>query len=260
MIAKNCKMTILNSMKILITGGGCREAIDGVRFVTNMSTGRTAAFLADALAEKGAQVTAVMAHGALLPKRAKSECSDTHDSGCAARDSKALHPVRLIRFESGAELSAALQTELTRSRAHGEPYTAIVHAAAVSDFIPDMVSVDGVSYPAGRALRKLHSGGSMTVTFRAAPKIADNLRDWAGAGTVIFCCKLTNGATADEQRTAVHGLFSHSAADYVIANDLSQLSAVAHPFTMFARDGNTVAHGATLDDLVHAVAERCQQE
>ena len=34
-------------MNILITGGGCREAIDNVRCVTNTSTGRTSAAIAD---------------------------------------------------------------------------------------------------------------------------------------------------------------------------------------------------------------------
>lgn len=223
-------------MKILITGGGCREAIDGVRFVTNMSTGRTAAFLADALSAQGAEVAAVMGAGAVLPQ---SEA------------------VRLVRYESGAELAAAVQAELEAAREQGKPYTAVIHAAAVSDFIPDTVTVGGDTYTAGKALKKLHSGGSMTVTFRAAPKIADRLREWAGDGAVIFCFKLTNGASAEERTEAVEKLAAHSAADYVVRNDLSEICAEKHPFAVIARDGTTSASGETLSDMAQAIAQLC---
>ncbi|MCR5725453.1 MAG: phosphopantothenoylcysteine decarboxylase, partial [Treponema sp.] len=155
---------------ILITGGGCREAIDGVRFVTNMSTGRTSAFLADTLAASGASVTAVMGQGAILPERPD---------------------VRILRFESGADLSAQVQAELEEAHRAGNDYTAVIHAAAVSDFIPETVTTGGVTYAAGKHLKKLHSGDEMTVTFRAAPKIADSIRTWAGEHTLLFCFKLT---------------------------------------------------------------------
>ena len=403
-------------MKILITGGGCREAIDGVRFVTNMSTGRTAAFLADALSAHGAEVTAIMGAGAILPRGAAggsdargaatvaesercgqlphdvataseskycgktaqmaatadgseccgqtaqnaatadsmqaaakadgSECcrqtpqsattaaesercgqiqydvattgeskycgktaqiaattdgneccrqtpqgATTADDAQTAQDTatadggahcklppqsatsaaEGVHceqtpqtvaapfaPVRLVRYESGAELSAALEAELTAARAQGAPYTAVIHAAAVSDFVPDTVTVGGVTYRAGKALKKLHSGGDMTVTFRAAPKIADRLRDWAGSQAAIFCFKLTNGATADEQQKATDGLFAHSSADYVIKNDLTRITADQHPFAIAAADGTIAASGKTLSDMAHAVAALCK--
>lgn len=232
-------------MKILITGGGCREAIDGVRCVTNTSTGRTAAYLADAFFANGASVTAVMAKGAVLP------------SCVAAHGNASESGIKLLRFESGADLSSAVQAELTAACERGEPYSAIVHAAAVSDFVPDTVTVGGVTYKAGKQLKKLHSGGEMTVTFREAPKIADSLRTWAGERAAIFCFKLTNGATKSEQQTAVDGLFKHSSADYVIRNDLTEITESAHPFIITARDGSILAQGATLSDMSAAITAVC---
>lgn len=226
-------------MKILITGGGCREAIDGVRFVTNFSTGRTSAFLADYLAAAGAEVRAVMGAGARLP------------------ENKA---VQVEGFESGDDLSRAVEKAMAAASQEGKPYTAVIHAAAVSDFIPDTVTVGGESYKAGKALRKLHSGGEMTVTFRAAPKIADRIRLWAGKDSLLFCFKLTNGASDQEQQQAVDKLLSHSAADYIIRNDLTQISGESHPFRISDRQGKTAAQGNNLSDLGAALLALCRQQ
>ena len=58
-------------MNILITGGGCREAIDNVRCVTNTSTGRTSSAIADYFFAQGANVTLLAAASAIKPR---SEC------------------------------------------------------------------------------------------------------------------------------------------------------------------------------------------
>ena len=223
---------MIASMKILITGGGCREAIDGVRCVTNMSTGRTSAFLADAFFRAGNEVTAIMGAGAQLP---------------------AEEGVQLRRYESGEELASALQAELTGAVKAGQPYTAVIHAAAVSDFVPDTVTVGGKTYRAGKELRKLHSGGEMTVTFRAAPKIADRLHEWASGKTRVVCFKLTNGASRDEQNQAVQKLSSHSAADYIVRNDLTEITAEKHPFVITAADGSRAGSGETLSELAESL-------
>jgi phosphopantothenoylcysteine decarboxylase/phosphopantothenate--cysteine ligase len=54
---------------VLITAGGTREPIDGVRFVGNTSTGRMGLALAEAAAARGAQVSVIAANVA-LPKPA----------------------------------------------------------------------------------------------------------------------------------------------------------------------------------------------
>jgi phosphopantothenoylcysteine synthetase/decarboxylase len=57
-------------MRVLVTAGGTREAIDGVRFITNASSGRTGAAIAEALEAAG--------HGVLLiqANRSVSELDD----------------------------------------------------------------------------------------------------------------------------------------------------------------------------------------
>lgn len=52
-------------MKVLVTAGGTREPIDGVRFVGNTSSGRMGLALAQAATARGAQVTVIAANVAL---------------------------------------------------------------------------------------------------------------------------------------------------------------------------------------------------
>jgi len=213
-------------MKILITGGGCREYIDSVRVVTNSSSGRTSAAISDILAEKNS-VTLVTAKSAIK-----------------AGDSS----VKIVTFETGEELFLAIKNELTQNR-----YDAVLHAAAVSDFVPETITVAGKTVKAGKNAKKLPSGGEMTVTFRASPKIADRLCEWAAAGgnekAKVVCFKLLNNADEAAKEKAVTSLFGHSKADFVVYNDLSQITEESHPFLILNNTGKTVAEGKTNQNL-----------
>lgn len=214
-------------MRILITGGGCREYIDSVRVVTNSSTGRTSAELADDFARKGNEVTLITAENAIK----------TQDSS-----------INTITFQTGEELAAAIKAELTSSF-----YDAVIHAAAVSDFVPYEITIGGKTVKAGKKAEKLPSGGEMTVTFRASPKIADSLHDWAAQGgnekTKVVCFKLLNNADEAAKEKAVTSLFGHSKADFVVYNDLSQITKESHPFLILNNTGKTVAEGKTNQNL-----------
>ena len=203
-------------MKILITGGGCREAIDNVRCVTNTSTGKTSAIIADYFSRQGCQVTVLTAASAIKPQE-----------DCVIRS-----------CVSGAELGQLLEEELTTHE-----YQLVIHAAAVSDFIPETVIMDGVSVAAGPE-GKIPSGSSMTVTFRAAPKLADKIKGWAKEGghkePTVVCFKLTSGADAEKVLAACHAILSRGAADFVIANDILNITAKSHPFVVNILKDNQV--------------------
>ena len=220
-------MAIKKLMKILITGGGCREYIDSVRVVTNSSTGRTSAVLADELASKGNEVTLITAENAIKPQ----------DSS-----------IKMFFFQTGEELAKAIKAELTSSC-----YDAVIHAAAVSDFVPDTITINGKTVRAGKNAPKLHSGDEMIVSFRASPKIADNLHGWASRGgnanAKVVCFKLTNNADESEKTRAVTKLFGHSGADFVVYNDLSEITKEEHPFKILKSDGECVATGKTNSEM-----------
>jgi phosphopantothenoylcysteine decarboxylase/phosphopantothenate--cysteine ligase len=97
----------LDGLRVLVTAGGTREAIDAVRFVGNRSSGRMGFALADEAAARGAEVTVVAANVSL------------------ARDSG----VRYVDVESAADLQEACLREFPNC-------DVLLMAAAVADFRP----------------------------------------------------------------------------------------------------------------------------
>lgn len=184
---------------VLVTSGGTREAIDGVRHITNFSSGTTGAALADAFVAAGWSVTLVRARDAVRPS------SDA---------------VEQVAFSSVDDLDAACRDALAARR-----YDMIVHAAAVSDFVVDAVVVDGVRHAA--PLRgKLDSARSLSVELVPSPKILPRLRGYGrgdGGRLVVVGFKLTNGATAAEAVDAVRRQFASAGVDAVVHNDLTEM-------------------------------------
>ncbi|MGQ9495677.1 MAG: bifunctional phosphopantothenoylcysteine decarboxylase/phosphopantothenate--cysteine ligase CoaBC [Thermoanaerobaculaceae bacterium] len=97
----------LAGLKVLVTAGPTREAVDAVRVVTNRSSGRMGVALATVSQALGAQVRVLAGAGVAVPE------------GLAA-----------IRFSSGEELGSLLRT-------HASWADVLFHAAAVADFRPD---------------------------------------------------------------------------------------------------------------------------
>ena len=55
----------LDGLRVLVTAGGTREAIDSVRYVGNRSSGRMGLALAEEAARRGAEVTLICANVSL---------------------------------------------------------------------------------------------------------------------------------------------------------------------------------------------------
>jgi phosphopantothenoylcysteine decarboxylase/phosphopantothenate--cysteine ligase len=178
-------------LRVLVTSGGTAEAIDGVRLLTNTSTGRTGAGLAEHFVLCG--------HDVVLLR---------------ARDSAAAPPLcgEEIFFTFG-ELDAALTRLLG-----GQDFDAVVHAAAVSDFRVGGVWEKGVKRPPGMA--KLDSQAPVRLELEANPKLIESLRARSrnpALGLVAF--KLTRGAPPADASAAIAKLFSTADADFVVHND-----------------------------------------
>lgn len=238
-------------MKALVTGGGCEEPIDGVRFVANFSTGKTSARIAQALREAGHDVTLLTGLRATVPE------------GDPEAPPTALGRLEIVRFRTFADLAVALQTA-----AESDSYDLIVHAAAVSDYSVESVDAEGARY-AGGTVPKLESAETLTVRLVRNPKLADSLRDWTRHGAApekpctIVAFKLTNGASEEERGTAAESLLERTDVDLVISNDLSEISGEKHPFRVYpnprfrpdAPGGRLMpaAAGETLNELASAV-------
>ena len=175
-------------MKVLVTSGATREPIDSVRFISNLSSGRTGAAVCDALVARGIDVTHI--HGV--------------DSAVSIRVG------RREAFTDHASLDTILRRLLKDSA-----YGAVVHAAAVGDFT--------VADPTPDA--KLASGAELTVQLQPTSKIIDRLRGYAGNQDLLLVgFKLTHDPDAGAQARAARDLLKRTRARYVVQNDVSTLA------------------------------------
>ena len=178
-------------MNVLITSGGTRESIDGVRVIANSSTGATGAALADAFWHAGFTVTLLRTRHSVAP-----EC-----------------PVEEHFFVTVADLDASCQQLLS-----GEHFDLVIHAAAVSDFVVESVIVDGVSH-AAPLTGKLSSASRLSIDLVPGKKILPALKGYSRNPKLrLVGFKLTDGASDEEIRQAVAKVLA-AGADLVVQND-----------------------------------------
>ncbi len=214
-------------LRVLVTSGGTAEPIDGVRILTNTSTGSTGAGIASHLARCGHDVVLLRARSAV-----KADLGVSDET-----------------FSSFAELDASLHRVLGE-----ENFDAVIHSAAVSDFGVEAVGTASGTNPPGVA--KLESGPSpVTVHLRALPKLVDSLRSLSrNPDLKLVAFKLTTNAAATEAVAAVETLLQRTGADFVVHNDLSQrVNGEDFPATIYKWGGGAVQSCATRTELAEAL-------
>jgi phosphopantothenoylcysteine decarboxylase/phosphopantothenate--cysteine ligase len=213
-------------LRVLITSGGTAEPIDGVRVITNASTGRTGAGIASRMARGGHDVVLLRALGSAA---APAACRDE-------------------TFSAFADLDSALARILS-----AEHFDAIIHAAAVSDFGVEEVIAGGVARRP--ASGKLHSDEAPVIRLHPHAKLVDTLRLRSLNPAVrIVAFKLTHGEDPDEALGAVRSLLSRSGADLVVHNDLAEREGPdAFPSTLHFADGTAPERCATRPELAAAL-------
>lgn len=220
-------------LDVVVTSGGTIVPIDGVRSIGNTSSGATGATIATVLAAHGHRVTLIHAAGAELPSPAAEGPSPDAEGN-----------VSLVPYTTVSDLAAALEHELGRGTAD-----AVIHLAAVSDYVVEALEVDG-ERRAPDAATKLPSGHDVTVHLKPTPKLLHRLREQAGAPIVVVGFKLTNGADEPARREAVATIVPF--ADLVVHNDLSEIDRDRHPATLY-RGSEVVARVSSKRELAEAL-------
>ncbi len=173
----------LRGLSILVTSGPTRERLDGVRFLTNASSGKMGVAIAREAYFRGADVTLV--HGPLaVPKP---------------------HYIRSIAVESTEEMLQAVLNEIRSRR-----YDAVILAAAPSDFRFREVYRGKVKSDVNE----------LQVVLEATPKISVKVREFYKGLLIGFAAEtvfndLDKLAELAQLKLASRGF------DYVIANDVS---------------------------------------
>jgi len=104
--------------RVLVTSGPTRAPIDAVRYITNKSTGRLGALIAEEALREGAEVTYIYGKGSVLPQVAESTS------------------LRLVEVETVPDLMERVREELEETNYH------------VLDYVPEAPREEKV--PSGR--------------------------------------------------------------------------------------------------------------
>jgi phosphopantothenoylcysteine decarboxylase/phosphopantothenate--cysteine ligase len=183
-------------LRILITSGGTEEPIDGVRSISNFSSGRTGAEFADHFFKQGHEVTLLRARRAQVPSK----------------------PVDQRTFKSFHELDFGLKELLSNQH-----FDCVIHLAAVSDYSVDHLVINGKKV-APEADSKFSSESEITLNLARNYKIVDRVHQYSKNTNVLqVAFKLTNHASEAEREQAVLHLLEHSLADIVVQNDLTEV-------------------------------------
>ena len=200
-------------MKILITAGGTREYIDGVRYIGNCSSGNTGAALVNHLVAAGHDVTWLGARSATKPT---ASCQQ-------------------IQYETFADLAEQLQHTLGE-----QPYDLVFQAAAVSDFKVSSVILDGQEFAAGRDV-KLPTADQVQLNLSKQPKLVSALKNWSlNPDLKVLAFKLTNCHEVAKRQAAIDKLLTQDVIDGVAHNDLNEITDDQHGFHLYFKQGEPI--------------------
>ncbi len=199
---------------ILITAGGTREYVDGVRYIGNLSTGRTGAKIADYFSSMGYQVTWLGAINAIQPE----------------------FPCNKIFYETFNDLAEKLQSQLKEQH-----FDTVIHAAAISDFSVSTIKINEQDIIACRKT-KLPTSNTMDICLKKNPKLVSQLLNWSQNKNIkVVAFKLTNTNNVDEQQKAINKLLKQEVIHYVVHNDLSKISKESHPYHLYQKPSQAIS-------------------
>jgi phosphopantothenate-cysteine ligase len=194
-------------MKVLITSGGTMEYVDDVRVLTNISTGKLGAKLAEVFSEKH-DVFYLHSKTAVMPSK------------------EGKTPAAYIQANSAQEVFDAMKELVPQM-------DVVIHAMAVSDFTFDR------SIPV-----KLKSNDpiafidSMRSRIKMNPKIIQHVKEW-NPNVLLFGFKFEVGLTKEDLIQTALDAIAKTKADYTLANDKEMMKKEGkHVAFLINKNGN----------------------
>lgn len=210
--------------KVLITAGPTREPIDSIRFISNFSTGKTGAAIAEGFAARGHQVTFLHGIETAMPYL----------------------PMKLAQFKSFEDLNSLLKSTLSKER-----FDMVIHLVAAADFSVDRIRMGGRTFTP-KNLAKMDSHQDVILKLKRNPKLIEKLRGYSkNKDFTLVGFKLTYGATPAQRKAAVEKLHKSSQTNYIVHNDLHDLEETgSNQFSIY--------HGLKLDQICPTRSDLCE--
>lgn len=201
-------MALLKNKNILITSGSTRGYLDAVRYITNTSTGKLGSEIALEAMRHGAVVNYIYGVNSLFP---------------LFKDHKGIKPsqLKLFEIETNDDLIKILIGKLKNRR-----FDAIVHAMAVSDYVPARTVKSKTPSNKDEWMLKLVK----------TTKVISIIRDiWPQAFLVGF--KLEVNRTKEDLVKIARRFLKKSSSNLVVANDKKSITRNSHTAYIVTGDG-----------------------
>jgi len=216
-----------SEQKVLITGGGTIEKIDGMRNISNMSTGRTAVKIAEHYYLNGADVTLLLSESSIDPQ----------------------FNLNISRYDSFQSLKTLLQSELKIKK-----YDVVIHIAAVSDYSPTGIEVNGKEMKLPLDKKMDSSADSFKVMFSKNIKLVNNIKSWSTNEDVkLVAFKLLDDQDDYRKDKGLKKLFENSMADTIVFNALSNRNNEVQKSFEIINDNGENQSAETVDNLAEKI-------
>lgn len=211
--------------KVLIISGGTVEPIDNVRAITNTSSGKTGANLAQFFDAMGAQIVFLSAKNGARPE---IECETYEFTDFQSLHSQAIDLIKQNQFD------------------------AIINIAAIADYSVYKITANGNDVSGNKISSDIDE---MQIHLKKNPKLIDEFKKLSNAKLVGF--KLTSNATENEILAAVSKQIKSAKSDFIIHNDLSETSPnkAQHSFHIYNNNGKKIADCVGVNSLSNALWE-----
>ena len=224
-------------MNVLVASGGTVAPIDDVRQITNTSTGRFGATIAEAALRRGARVWYLSTPAALKPFHRLAQFDLTSDDPRA--EVRRLAELRLEWAKYGNDcffvpLNPPTVDQYARSLQaifNVQRIDVVFLAMAVSDYAPEPVR--------GKVSSDRES---LTLPLKRLPKVIQSVRDWAPQ-VYLVGFKLTSKAPEYELIRQATEACRINRADLTVANDLSTVQDGRHVVHLVRPDQPTETYG-----------------
>ena len=223
--------------RVLITAGGTKEAIDSVRYISNISTGLTGARLCETMSLKGFHVTYLHSFSSHLPFENAEEIervSENFDNVKESRIEREFHrrnkkekrpqktsmpSIQKVSFESFSDFQSKIESLLKNNT-----FQAVIHLAALSDYSIHSIEQKGESFLPGKHWKCSSEKGSLLLHLKKNKKLLFHLKEMSKNKSIrIFAFKLTYNVKKNALLKIIQSLFKKTSVDFIIQNDLYEI-------------------------------------
>jgi len=209
------------SNRVLVTSGPTRAYVDRIRYFSNTSSGVLGSEIVKALIDHNISVVHIYSQGSESPKDYNMQLLESH---------------KIVTIED-------LIDAVKKVAAYGD-ITAVVHAMAVLDYVPD-----------SKLITKKKSGeDSWKIKLVRTPKVIEIMRELIPDAYFVGF-KLEAGVTEEELVENAGVLLHKYFLDIVIANDLDRVNEKRHEALFVGRENQILNRLNTKKEIAEKLAE-----